>query len=177
MTSAEILKDFEFFHGFTQPQLELLAETARPTRYEPGERLFHEGAKASGCWLIESGHVYLDSTQRDHRPEVLESLGAGSLVGWSWLIPPYRWHFGCVADTPVAAYMLDTDRLKALMDQEPAVGYQFTRQACAVILQRLQATRQQTLRCRRELHEALDADQNQPPVPGSRSSGGDPPGD
>jgi CRP-like cAMP-binding protein len=67
------------------------------------------------------------------------------VLGWSWLIPPYEWHFGAVAIRETSAAKLDTGQLRRLADADPHFGYALTLtlfQACA---QRLQATRARLL--------------------------------
>ena len=31
----------------------------------------------------------------------IETLDAGEILGWSWLFPPYRWHFDAPRVEPV----------------------------------------------------------------------------
>jgi CRP/FNR family cyclic AMP-dependent transcriptional regulator len=71
----------------------------------------------------------------------LQSVGAGELLGWSWLIPPYRWHFGAAAVAPTRALVLDAGQLRALIETDPALGYRLTRILLETLVNRLQATR------------------------------------
>ncbi len=80
--------------GLSAADRELVAGTAVPVRLRPGERLFREGTPAGGCWLIHDGCVALDLTVPGRGQVVVQTLGAGDVLGWSWLIPPYQWHFG-----------------------------------------------------------------------------------
>jgi CRP/FNR family transcriptional regulator, cyclic AMP receptor protein len=76
---------------------------------------------------------------------VVQTLGPGDVLGWSWLIAPHRWHFRAVAIEPVTALELDTARLQALADQDPALGYPLTLGLFAAMLDRLQSTRARLL--------------------------------
>lgn len=135
MTYGGVLADVEFFEGFGDEELAMVGATGRHVNYPVGARLFGEGEPASGCWLIERGHVSIDYAGD---PAPVDTLGPGDLLGWSWLIPPYRWHYGAVAVAPLSAVRLDTDRLLRFMDSEPALGYRFTRRVCGVLLRRWQ---------------------------------------
>lgn len=146
MTYAGTLVDFEFFSGFTNSQLSLIGATGREVVYPAGQRLFYEGAPAKGCWLIERGQIDVESAQPDGTTKVLQSLGAGEVAGWSWLVPPYRWHFDAVVVAPTTAILLDTDRLRQFMSAEPDLGYVFARKVCDILLQRLQSSRHATQR-------------------------------
>ena len=78
-------------------ELELVSTAARTVRFEAGQRLFHEGTPASGCWLIHDGCVALDLMVPGRGQIVVQTLGPGDVLGWSWLLPPYQWHFGAAA--------------------------------------------------------------------------------
>ena len=131
--------------GLSPAHRDLVTRAAVPVRLAPGYRLFREGTAAEGCWLIHSGCVALDLTIPGRGQVVIQTLGAGDVLGWSWLIPPYEWHFGAVTTRETSATKLDTGQLRRLADEDPHFGYALTLtlfQACA---QRLQATRARLL--------------------------------
>jgi len=133
------------FAGLSAIELEIVSAAARPVRFGAGERLFFEGGPARGCWLIDDGCVALDLLVPGRGQVVVQTLGRGDVLGWSWLLPPYQWHFGAVALRPTTATELDTDKLRRLADHDPRFGYTLTLslfQACA---ERLQATRARLL--------------------------------
>jgi len=72
---------------------------------------------------------------------VIEQLGPGTVLGWSWMLPPYRWHFTAIATEQVLAIELDGRGVRRLCDEDPALGYELTRRFAAVLLDRLQAAR------------------------------------
>ena len=135
VTEHDLLRDL------TPEQRQAVLSTAREVTCHDGQRLFDEGGLADGCWLIHSGQVALDAVIPGRGRTVIQTLGPGEVLGWSWLIPPYRWHFGAVAVGAAHATVLDTTRLQALAAQDPAVGYAVTRRLLVILLDRLQATR------------------------------------
>jgi len=106
-----------------------------------GQVLGREGDPAGTFYLLTEGRVALQVQSSGRPPAVLETLGAGEVVGWSWLIPPYRWHFDAVAIEPVGALAVDGARLRAEMDADPVLGYALTARFIPVIVDRLQSTR------------------------------------
>ena len=139
--------------GLSAAHRELVIRSAVPVHFAPGERLFREETAAEGCWLIHDGCVALDLTVPGRGQVVIQTLGAGDVVGWSWLIPPYQWHFGAVATRATTATRLDTGQLLRLADEDPRFGYALALtmfQACA---QRLQATRARLLDLYRSPHD------------------------
>ncbi|MGH3463271.1 MAG: Crp/Fnr family transcriptional regulator [Kribbellaceae bacterium] len=139
MTRADVLG------GLGPGEREVVLRTAREVTYDDGARLFDEGGRADRCWLIRHGRVALDTTIPGQGRVVLQTLGPGDLLGWSWLVPPYRWHFGACAVGTVQATELDAEQLRALADRDPRVGYALARQLLVIMLDRLQATRARLL--------------------------------
>ncbi|MGK4579160.1 cyclic nucleotide-binding domain-containing protein [Kitasatospora sp. HPMI-4] len=109
--------------------------------FPPARRLFDEGGPADRFWLIRSGEVALDLYAPGRPPPVVETIGPGQLLGWSWLFPPYRWHLGAQAIGPVDAWEFPADQVRALCTADPVLGHQLTLRCAEVIAERLQATR------------------------------------
>jgi CRP-like cAMP-binding protein len=130
-----------FFAGLTPEQLRQLCEDGRAVSYQPGERIFAEGGVADRFWLIESGSVALDLRVPGRGDQVIETLAGGSVLGWSWLHPPYRWQFGAVARERLDTIAFDAASVRNRCDADPAFGYAMLRLFTPVITERLHATR------------------------------------
>jgi CRP/FNR family transcriptional regulator, cyclic AMP receptor protein len=76
---------------------------------------------------------------------IIETLQAGEIVGFSWLIPPYRMQFDARAVGPVRAFVFDAVCLRGKCDLDPRLGYEMMKRISAGMLSRLQATRLQLL--------------------------------
>jgi CRP-like cAMP-binding protein len=134
-----------FFAGLTAEQRVALAGDGRPVAYEPGERIFAEGGPADRFWLIETGSVALDMRVPGRGDQVIETLAASTVLGWSWLLPPYRWQFGAVAREATAALAFDSAAVRRRCADDPAFGYAILCCFLPVITDRLQATRLRVL--------------------------------
>jgi CRP-like cAMP-binding protein len=130
-----------FFAELTAGQLADLAGAGTAATYEPGGRLFAEQGVADRFWLIEDGGVALDMRVPGRGDQVVETLAGGTVLGWSWLHPPYRWHFGAVARETTTTIVFDAASVRRHCDTDPAFGYAILRCFTPVITQRLQATR------------------------------------
>jgi CRP/FNR family cyclic AMP-dependent transcriptional regulator len=130
-----------FFAGLAPRLLQNLCAEGRPMAYLPGDRIFAEGGDADRFWLIEDGTVALDLRVPGRGDQVIETLGAGTVVGWSWLYPPYRWNFGATARSPVQTVAFDAAAVRRRCDTDPAFGYAMLRLFTPVITERLHATR------------------------------------
>jgi CRP/FNR family transcriptional regulator, cyclic AMP receptor protein len=139
--TAAALATHPFLHGMSRDQLDTLATAASDVRFPARQRLFEDGGNATRFWLIQSGHVSLDVQVPGEGPVVIETIGMGELLGWSWLFPPYKWAFGAVAATPVEAFQFDARAVRSCCAADQGLGYEFNQRITRVLAKRLQATR------------------------------------
>lgn len=130
-----------FLRGMPSRYLERLAEAATDVVVPARHRIFEEGGYATGFWLIRSGPVVLDVHVPGHGLAVVETLGMGDVLGWSWLLPPYQWTLGAITTGPSEVFGFDGARVRTLLDGDPQFAYELTRRFLAVLANRLQATR------------------------------------
>ncbi|MFI6645433.1 Crp/Fnr family transcriptional regulator [Streptomyces sp. NPDC050504] len=124
---------------------DLLMRTAREVNIAQGTRLFDEGRAAHRFWIVRTGTVTLDMHVPGRRPPVIESLGSGELVGWSWLFAPYQWQLGAEAMTPVRAHEFDATVVRLMCREDPELGREVGLWVGRVLAHRLQAARTRLL--------------------------------
>jgi CRP/FNR family cyclic AMP-dependent transcriptional regulator len=129
-----------FLVGMNRTQLALLTDCAMATHFKPGQIIFHEGEPANRFYLLETGKVMLESGEGFGKPVVVETIGAGDLLGWSWMFPPYVWHFTARAVEPTEAIFFYGTILRE-WERDPSLGYQLYKRMAPVMLRRLQAAR------------------------------------
>ncbi|MFG2026769.1 cyclic nucleotide-binding domain-containing protein [Streptomyces sp. NPDC048825] len=122
-----------------------LMRAAREVSIPQGSRLFEEGHRADRFWIIRSGTVTLDMHVPGRRSPVIETLGHGELVGWSWLFAPYVWQLGAEATSPVRAYEFDAQTVRVMGQADPALGAAVAQWVGGVLAHRLQAARTRLL--------------------------------
>ena len=76
---------------------------------------------------------------------MIATLGDGTVVGWSWLFPPYRWSFDARAIEDTRAIAFDGACLRGKCDSDHELGYVLMQRFAQIILDRLQAARLQLL--------------------------------
>jgi CRP/FNR family cyclic AMP-dependent transcriptional regulator len=140
-TVAQRVSAHPFFASLAPNQRAALAHDAVAVSFAAGERVFAEGDAADRFWLVEEGSVALDLRVPGRGDQTLETLGAGTVLGWSWLYPPLRWHFGAVARVPTTAIAFDGASVRRRCETDPAFGYAVLNLFTPVIIERLQATR------------------------------------
>jgi CRP-like cAMP-binding protein len=138
---SELLAEQAFLAGFSQQQVQRLSLVSRRSTFEAGARIFDEGGPADRFWLIREGRVQLDTPVPRKGNVVIDTLGPGAVLGWSWLFAPYRWNFGAEAVQTTQTIEFDAAGVRRLCDSDPEMGYELTRRFITVVVQRLQQTR------------------------------------
>ena len=141
----DLLDAEEFFRGLDADYLDLIAGCGTNTHFDAGTMIFREGEPADTFYVLRSGKVALEIHVPERGALVIETLGPGELLGWSWLFPPYKWHFDARAIDGTSAVALDGACLRGKCDDDPRLGYLLMQRFARVSQERLQATRLQLL--------------------------------
>ena len=139
MISPEVLRRFSLFAGLDAEVFKSLAMTGEEITVSAGEWLFREGAAADALYLIMDGAVDLkiDLNEAGTEQADLSSLVSGEVTGWSALVEPYVYTLGAVAMSDTCVARLDGAQLRALMEEQPEVGYTLMHRVAQVIATRL----------------------------------------
>ncbi|GHC52564.1 Crp/Fnr family transcriptional regulator [Streptomyces flavofungini] len=122
-----------------------LMRIAREVNVPVGTRLFQEGGQADRFWVVRTGTVSLDMYVPGRRAPVIETIGHGELVGWSWLFPPYVWQLGAETISPLRAYEFDAVAVRAVCQDDPTLGVEVAMWVGKVLAHRLQSARTRLL--------------------------------
>ena len=131
-TIAEELPDHPFFAGLDADALALVAGCAVNMHARPGEYLFREGEPADSFFVIREGRVALEM-RLPTGAGVLDTAEQGEVLGWSWLVPPYRWTFDGRAVEHVRAVRFDGGCLREKCAADPELGYAFLQRIVRVM--------------------------------------------
>ena len=140
-TLEALLTEAPAFQGMAADHLDLIAGCAINRIFEAGEYLIREGDPANTFFVIRRGAVALETHVPQRGPLIIETLHEHDLVGWSWLVPPYRTQFDVRSSGTTHTIAFDGTCLRGKCDNDPALGYDLLGRFAAVILERLQATR------------------------------------
>lgn len=146
MESLEhILGESQFLQGLEPHHLQLITGCASNVKFEGGQYLFHESEEAEKFFIIRHGKVAIEVFTPDRGPITIQTLEAGDVLGWSWLVPPYQWRFDAKAIELVRAVALDGKCLRTKCEEDHHLGYHLLKRFAHIIEQRLEATRLQLL--------------------------------
>jgi CRP/FNR family transcriptional regulator, cyclic AMP receptor protein len=134
-----------FLAGMKRDYLVLLADCAISARFHPGDVILSAGGRADRFFLIETGKVVLESGKDCGEPVVIDTIGAGDLLGWSWMFPPYIWRFGARAVAPTQVIFFAGPVLREYCERDQSLGYTLMKRLTAVMTRRMQSARQKML--------------------------------
>jgi CRP/FNR family cyclic AMP-dependent transcriptional regulator len=151
---GQLLSGHPFFAGLDESTVSTLEGCARNVHFRAGDYLFREAEAADQFFVIRRGRVALDVHAPGRGVFVFDTVEEGDVVGWSWLISPYRWFFDARAVQEVSAVAIDATCLRAKCDEDPVLGYALMQRVAHVMYQRLQAARVRQL----DLYGSHDGD-------------------
>ena len=141
----EILFNHPDFKDLNPEYINRLCECAREESFAANSFIFKTGEPAEDFYIIESGEVAVEIYSPPKGPLTILTLGMNDILGWSWLYPPYTWHFEARANSDVKTYAFDAHKMRHLCHEDYEFGYHFSNCFGKVMLQRLSATRLQLL--------------------------------
>ncbi|MDZ7828546.1 MAG: cyclic nucleotide-binding domain-containing protein [Halofilum sp. (in: g-proteobacteria)] len=121
--------------------IDSLAEHAIERELAQGEVVFRHGESAETFYIVRQGTVAVEVAAIEGPPLVLQRLDEGALLGWSWLIPPYRWNFQARAETPVQVVEFDGRAVREHCEQDPRLGYEILKRFTGLMSERLDEAR------------------------------------
>lgn len=134
----ELVEQQPFFKGMPAGQLQVLADSAMVMHFETGQAIFQQGSPANRFYLILEGQAVLEAELPDQNPVIIQTLGPGDDLGWSWLFPPYSIHLGARAVAPTKTIFFYGTRLREQCEQDHELGYQIMRRIAEVTTRCLQ---------------------------------------
>jgi CRP-like cAMP-binding protein len=141
----KILAEHPFFKGLEEEYLTLIVGCASNVRFNAGKTVLREGEEANHFYLIRSGKVSLQLITPNKGPLIIETLDEGDILGWSWLVPPYTWHFNAKAMELTRMIALDGKCLRDKCENDHHLGYELLKRFGDIMIKRLESTRLQLL--------------------------------
>jgi CRP-like cAMP-binding protein len=136
-----------FLIGIGDRHIRLLADCAMLSHFHAGGIIFREGESANRFYLILRGKVGLESSTLGESIQI-EEIHDGDLLGWSWLFPPYAWHFTARALEETDAIFFYGTILREYCEKDHSLGFELFKRMSVVMLRRLQAARQKLMTAR-----------------------------
>lgn len=150
MVSPELLRRYPFFAGLSMEQITTLAKLADEVSVAADHYLFREGDELERFYIVREGKVALiiglmalgDRTSvaelaAKEREIVIGTVGAGEVLAWSALAPPYRATASGKTQAPCRLIGFDCAALRPLLVANPELGYLLMQKVVQVARDRL----------------------------------------
>ncbi len=144
-TLEPILAKLPFFEGLEKRHIELLVGCASNARYMADEYLYREGEEANQFFIVRQGKVSIEMAVPGRGIVTLQTHDEGDVVGWAWLLPPYRWYFTARAVEMTRVIALDGVCLRRKCEQDADLGYEFLKRFSAKTTRALELLYMQVL--------------------------------
>ncbi len=141
----DLLTDHTFFKDLPSGMIDFIAGCGSNAHFKKGERIFHEGEESDYFYIIRQGRIALEIDGAERGVINVQTVEAGDILGWSWLIPPHSWRFTGVAVEDTNATALDGKCLREKCQKDHELGYELLTRFAGVLSQRLERTRWQLL--------------------------------
>jgi len=130
--------DHPFLKTLRPEYHDVLCKHAEELEFAKGDILFRQGEPANRFFLVESGEISVERHSPDGHDITVQTVRGGDVLGWSWLFPPYSWHFQARAVEPGRAIVLDGGHLLVTCEEHPRFGYTLMKRMAQVAIQRLE---------------------------------------
>lgn len=142
---SEILSTHLVFKDLKPAYINFLAENVSEDTFKSNSFIFKTGEPAEEFYLIDTGKVALEVYIPPQGPVNIMTLNCHDILGWSWLFPPYKWHFEARAISDVTLFTFDGIKIRQECRKDHEFGFNFTICFSQILMQRLAATRLQLL--------------------------------
>jgi len=135
MVNADLLT------GLPQEEAERVLALGKRLVLTSGAELFHLGDVADCIYLLVRGRLRLTLPMQVRSKEedvFVEERSSGQTVGWSALIPPYRFTLTATASLETELLSLPREALKSYFAAHPETGYAVSLNLSSIIGNRLQ---------------------------------------
>jgi CRP/FNR family cyclic AMP-dependent transcriptional regulator len=134
--SIHEISSITFFKNLPEELLEVIAKHSIVKSFPKGSPILVEGQDANFFAIVRSGQVDINSNNH-----LIQCLGVGEFLGWSWFTQPFVWQFSAETRTATTLLIVDAEMVRNKMEEKPDIGYPLLKRLLAVISMRLTEAR------------------------------------
>ena len=144
-STTEYLSAHEFFSEFSDDVLKFLCECSSTHEIKKGQILFRQGENADKFYVVRNGRISIQMPAIMGPTLEIQTLDKDQVLGWSWLISPYKWNFQTKAEEDSELLQFDGAAILARCEQEPKFGYELLKKFAVLMSVGLNAARQKMM--------------------------------
>jgi CRP-like cAMP-binding protein len=141
----DYLSTHTFFAGLDSSFITFLSNSSKELSISNGDVLFQQGQHADKFFLLRKGKVLVQVPALMGPALEIQTLRENQLLGWSWLIPPYRWNFLAKAAEDSDLLEFDGRTILVRCEEDPKFGYELLKRFAALMSERLEAARRRLM--------------------------------
>ncbi|MCW9048009.1 MAG: cyclic nucleotide-binding domain-containing protein [Gammaproteobacteria bacterium] len=144
MTQDEIanyLRSHAAFSNLDPAHIDILVQHAQERSFVVGDLLFRQMDLAEHFFILMDGSIKVQVPAIMGPALVVQTLGAGDILGWSWLIAPYKWTFEAMAELDSRVLVFDGKALLQHCETDYNFGYTLMKMFAGLMSERLHAAR------------------------------------
>lgn len=135
----------EFFSGLSEDLLQFLCECSSTYEIKTGQILFQQGECADKFYVVRRGRITLQMPAILGPVLEIQTVDKDQVLGWSWLIAPYKWNFQTMAEEDTELLQFDGAAILARCEQDPRFGFELLKKFAALMSVGLNAARQKMM--------------------------------
>lgn len=126
-TIEKVLKRTEAFSSLGGEEIATIAGFSKIKQIAKDQRLFKEGEAATDLWVVISGKMDLRfelPARQTTEAHTISTLSQNGIVGWSSLIPPFRYKLSAYCASPTCELVqINGEQLVKYLKNNPDIGY------------------------------------------------------
>ena len=142
---AQIVSEHPMFADFSPDHRALIAGCASNVSFKPGEWIFREGQPADRFYIIRYGKVAVEVFSPAKGRVTIQTHDVGEVLGWSWIVEPYRCYHDARALDLTRALAFDGHCLRAKANSDTEFGYALLKKFMPLIVKSLERVELQLL--------------------------------
>lgn len=143
------LAKFELFMWLTDEELEKVAALSREESFAAGISIIAEGGTATDLYMVEEGQVRVEMSLSVYpglvQDSLVEIIPKGEPFGWSAVIGSRVYTMTARAMEQVKVIALDGEKLLALFNKNPDIGFKVMEGLVSVVSQRVRSVKKTLL--------------------------------
>jgi CRP/FNR family transcriptional regulator, cyclic AMP receptor protein len=143
------LAKFELFMWLTDDELEKVAALSREETFAAGISIIAEGATAHDLYMVEEGQVRVEMSLSVYpglvQDSLVEIIPKGEPFGWSAVIGSRVYTMTARAMEQVKVIAIDGEKLLALFNKNPDIGFKVMEGLVSVVSQRVRSVKKTLL--------------------------------
>jgi CRP/FNR family transcriptional regulator, cyclic AMP receptor protein len=136
MVLVDRIRNVDIFQGLKDEELKIVCQFCQEARADEKSTLCEEGARADKLFILEEGTVSI----RFEKGASFEIKGPGKILGWSFLVPPYRYTASAVTVTRSRLLVIKSPDFYEMVHRDIKLGLKIMDNLAQLVSSRLKAS-------------------------------------